>query len=117
MIPIAKNAQSLELLALDIDKFSRKRFGFFADFQRRKSARFLYHFVFDWKAVTVPARDVRRAFAQHGLRFHHEILEDFVERGAHVHIAVGKWRPIVQNKQLSTLSRFLNLLVKAAVLP
>src|SRR5439155_23825401 len=117
MIPIAKNAQSLELLALDIDEFSRKRFGFFADFQRRKSARLLYHFVFDRKAVTVPARDVRRTFAQHSLRFHYEILEDFVERSAHVHIAISKGRPIMENKQVSTLSRFLNLVVKARLLP
>ena len=74
MFPIAEDAQALELLALDVDKFSRKRFGFFADLQRRKRPRFLYHFVFDWKAVTIPAGDVRRALAQHRLRFHDEIF-------------------------------------------
>ena len=50
--------------------------------------------------MAVPARDVRRAFAEHGLGFHDEILQDFVERGAHVHIAVGKGRSVVQDKEL-----------------
>ena len=75
------------------------------------------HFVFDRKAVTIPARDVRRALAEHRLRFHHEILENFVERSAHVHIAVGEWRAVMQNEQFPALSRFLNLLVKPRLLP
>ena len=67
--------------------------------------------------MTIPPGDVRRAFAQHGLRFHHEIFEDLVQCGAHVHIAIGKRRPIMQNKQLSAPSRFLNLLVKVSFFP
>src|SRR5438874_9595780 len=67
--------------------------------------------------MTIPARDVRRAFAEHSLRFHNKILENFVERSAHVYIAVGEWRAIMQNEQFSALSRFLNLLVKARLLP
>src|SRR5207245_9624240 len=103
--------------SLDGDEFAHERFASFSDLWRRKSARFLDHVVFDWKAVAVPARDVRRALAQHGLRFHHEIFKDLVERRAHVYIAIGKGRPIMKNKQFSTLSRFLNLLVKARLLP
>jgi hypothetical protein len=67
--------------------------------------------------MTIPTRNVRGAFAQHCLRFHHEILEDFVERRAHVHVAVGKRRTIMQNKQLASLSRLLNLLVKLRLFP
>ena len=48
--------------------------------------------------MTIPAGDIRRAFAEHCLRFHHEIFEDFIERGAHVHVSVGKRRPIMQHK-------------------
>ena len=105
------------MLALDVDELSRERLGFLAHLQRRKRARFLHHLVFDGKSVTIPAGDVRRPFAQHGLRFHHEIFEDLVERGAHVHIAVGKGRTVMQNKQLSTLPRLLDLLVKPCFLP
>ena len=95
MFPIAEHAEPLELFALDVDEFSRKRFALFADLERRKLARLFDHFVFDWKAMTIPTGDVRRALTKHRLRFHHEILEDFVERRAHVDVAVGKWRAIM----------------------
>ena len=98
MFPVTEHAEPLELFALDVDEFSRKRFTPFPDFQRRKLARFLYHFVFDWQSMAIPPGDVRRAFAEHSLRFHHEIFEDLVQCGAHVHIAIGKRRPIMQNK-------------------
>ena len=117
MFPVAEDAEPLKLLALDVDEFARKRFGFFADFQRRKPAGFFDNFVFDGQSVTIPAGDKRRAFAKHGLRFDHEILEDLVECCAHVDVAIGKGRPIMKNKQFSTLSRFLNLPVKACLLP
>ena len=78
IFPIAKDAQPFELLALDIDEFPRERFRSFADFERRKAPGFLHHFVFDRQTMTVPARDKRRAFAQHGLRFHHEIFENLI---------------------------------------
>jgi len=67
--------------------------------------------------VAVPARDVRRAFAEHGLGFHHEILQNFVERGAHVDVAVGKRRSVVQDKQLGICARLLNLLIDAGFFP
>ena len=67
--------------------------------------------------MAVPTRDVRGAFAEHCLRFHHEIFEDFVERCAHVNVTVGKWRAIMENKEFSALPRFLNFLVKALLLP
>src|SRR6266511_3381026 len=35
ILPIAKDAQSLELLALDVDELSRKRFRLFANLQRK----------------------------------------------------------------------------------
>ncbi len=92
MFPIAQNAEPFELLALKIDILARERFAAFADFERRKFARFFHDFVFDGQAVAVPARNIWRAFAEHGLRFHNEIFEDFVERRAHVNVAVGERR-------------------------
>ena len=47
MFPIAEHAEPLELFALDVDEFSRKRFASLADLQRRKLARLFDHFVFD----------------------------------------------------------------------
>ncbi len=98
MLPIAKDAEPLELLALDIDEFARKRFRFLAHFERRKAARFLHDLVFDRQSVAIPARHVGRAKAGHGFRFHDEILQDLVERGAHVDVAVGKGRTVVEDE-------------------
>ena len=98
MFPVAEHAEPLELFALDVDEFSGKRFAPLADLKRRKFARFLYHFVFDRKSMAVPTRDIRSAFAEHRLRLHHEILEDFVECRAHVDVSVGKRRAVMQNE-------------------
>ena len=86
------------MLALKIDILSRESFGLFADFERGKIAGFFHHFVFDGQAVAVPAGNVRRASAEHGLRFHDDVFENFVERRAHVDVAVGEGRAVVQNK-------------------
>jgi hypothetical protein len=51
----------------------------------------------DGQAVAVPAGHVGRIEALHGLRLDDEILEDFVERGAQVDVAVGVGRPVVQD--------------------
>ena len=99
MLPIAQDAEPFELLALDVDELARECLRFLAHFQRRKPARFLHHLVFDRQSVAIPARHIRRAKAGHRFRFHHQILEDFVERRAHVHIAVGKRRAVVQHEQ------------------
>ena len=117
MIPIAKDSEALELLALNIDKFSREGCRFFADFEWRKPAGFFDDFVFDGQSVTIPTRDIWCAFAQHRLRFHDDVFENFVERGAHVDVAVGKGRAVVQNEQLSILARFLDLRVKPRLRP
>src|SRR5207253_6101063 len=67
MFPIAENAEALELLALNIDKFARESFATLADLEWGEVARFLYHLVFDGKPMAVPTRHVRRTFAEHGL--------------------------------------------------
>ena len=36
MLPVAEDAEPLELLALDIDEFARERLGSLAHFQRRQ---------------------------------------------------------------------------------
>ena len=98
MLPIAEDAEPLELLALDVDKLARERFRFLAHLERRKPARFLHDFVFDRQPVAIPAGHVRRAKSRHRFRFHHEILQDFVERGAHVDVAVRERRAVMEDE-------------------
>jgi hypothetical protein len=46
--------------------------------------------------VTVPSRYKRSIKAHHGTAFENKILENHIQRVAHVGVAVGKGRPIVQ---------------------
>ncbi len=117
MLPIAEDAEAFELLALDIDKLARELLGTLPHFQRREAARFLHHLELDRQAVAIPARHIGRAKTEHGLRFHDQILQNFVQRGAHVDIAVGERRAIVQHERLRLPPRLLDLLVKAGGLP
>jgi len=67
--------------------------------------------------MAVPTRNVGRTFAEHCLRFHHEIFQDLVEGGAHMDITVGERRAVMQNEELAIFARFLDLLIKAAFVP
>ncbi len=117
ILPVAEHAEALKLPALDLDEAARKGLRALPHFHRREAARFLDHLVFDREPVAVPARHVGRAKAEHGLRFHHQILEDLVQRRAHVDIAIRERRAVVQDEQLRAGARFLNLLVKLRLLP
>ena len=112
MLPIAEDAEPLELLALDIDELAGKGLGFLAHFERREAARFLHHLVFDRQPVAIPTGHIGRAKARHRLRFHHEILEDFVQGGPHVHVAVGKRRTVVKDEFFCALPLRANLPVQ-----
>ena len=74
MFPIAEHAESFELFPLKIDVLQGESVTAFAHFDGRQIARFLYHFVFDWQPVTIPARNIGRALAEHRLRFQDEIF-------------------------------------------
>jgi hypothetical protein len=64
----------------------------------REARRFLDHLEFDGQAVAVPARHEGRVKPGHGLRFHDQVLEDLVQRGAHVDVAIGEGRAVVQDE-------------------
>ena len=68
-------------------------------FERGKPARFLHDLEFDRQPVAVPARHIRRAETGHRFRFHDQILEDLVQRRAHVDVAIGEGRAVVQHEQ------------------
>ena len=52
----------------------------------------------DGHAVVVPAGDVGHAVALHGLGLVDEVLEDLVERSAHMNVAVGEGRAVVKQE-------------------
>ena len=86
IFPAPQHAQPLEILPLDIDILLRVLAARAADLYRGHlrflRAEFAIHLDFDRQPVAIPARNVWRIEARHGLRFDDKILQNFVERGA-----------------------------------
>ena len=117
MLPIAEDAETAELCALQIDVFARVGLGTLAHFDRSEIGLFLHHLEFDGQAVAVPSGHERRAETGHGLRFDHKVFEDLVQRRAHVHVAIGEGRSVVQDEGRRVLARFLDAVVDGVLFP
>ena len=122
IVPLAEHAEPLELLALFVDELQRVRLAGFADRRRRGvGVAVLSHLLrdleLDRQPVAVPARHVRHVFAAQRLVLENEVLENFVQRRADVHVAVGERRAVVQQKPLGAVAAFLDLLVQAVRVP
>ena len=117
MLPVAEDAQALELAALDVDELARQFLRFLADHQRRQPLVLLDDLELDGQSVAIPAGDVGRAETGHGLGLDDHVLENLVERRAHVNVAVGEGRAVVQDEERRAGARALNLPVKVGFLP
>jgi hypothetical protein len=68
--------------------------------------------------MTIPAGNVRSAITGHRARLHDKVLQDLVEGGAHVDVAVGERRAVMQDIGFCGVpSRFLNALVELLTFP
>ena len=118
LLPIAEHAEPLELLALDIDELARERFAAScrtsSGARPRDSFTTLYSIGRPWQSQP---GTIRRAKAGHRFRFHDQVLQDLVQRRAHVHVAVGERRAIVQDEQLRALRAPSGFARKAASPP
>lgn len=52
-----------------------------------------------------------------GLGLHDEVFEDFVQRGAHVDVAIGKGRAVMQDELRASGGLLHDALIKAARFP
>ena len=77
----------------------------------------LFHFQFDWQAMTIPARHIGRIFAAHGLGFNDHVFQNFVNRMTDMNIAVGIGWAVVQHKAVTTGARLTDFLVQAHLFP
>ena len=59
----------------------------------------------DRQAVAVPARHIGRILAEHLLRAVDDVLQDLVQRGAEMDVAVGVGRAVVQDEFLAARAR------------
>ena len=67
--------------------------------------------------MAVPARDVGRAEAAQRLVLDDDVLENLVQRGADVDVAVGEGRAVVQDELRRAGAGGLDLLVEVRRLP
>ena len=102
VIPVAKNAQALEVLALRIDLLQRvlaargaERLGvdLLSD-----AAVGLFDLHLDGKSVTIPAGNVRRIVPVEGARLDDDVLQDLVDGVAQVNGAVRIRRPVGEHE-------------------
>ena len=122
VVPFAEHAEPLELLTLFVNKLQRVRLAGFADHRRcgvgvAALSHLLRDLELDRQPVAVPARHVRHVFAAQRLILENEVLENFVQRCADVHVAVGERRAVMQQKPLGAVAAFLDLLVQAVCVP
>ncbi len=111
-VPVADHAQALELAALDVDPVLGELAAFLAELGDRHGvlvepflAIALLDLPLDRQAVAVPARHVDGVQAQHLLAAIDHVLQDLVEGRAHVQVAVGVGRPVVQDEFLAARGR------------
>ena len=129
MLPVAFDAEPLELLALHLDPMLGIGAAFLAERDHRRGIRqvrlrlvlgaivLLLDLPFDRQAVAVPARHVVGVVAEHLLAARHQVLEDLVERVPDMDVAVGVRRAVVQDEFRPAVRRLAQALVEAELRP
>ena len=101
VVPLSEHAQPFEILPLQVDVLLGVLAAGAPDLDRRHlrlaRAQLAIDLDFDGQPVAIPARNVGRIEARHGLRFDHEVLQNLVERGAQMNPPVGIGRPVVED--------------------
>ena len=107
IVPVADDAESLELLPLHCDPVLGELAAFLAQSQHRDVvlaaaglAVPLLHLPLDRQPVAVPTRHVVGVVAAHLPRAHDDVLEDLVHRRADVDVAVGVGRTVMEDESL-----------------
>src|SRR5437773_4546532 len=119
-LPVAEDAEPLELRALDGDVAPRVGAAALADLELRElvlSADLALHLELDRQPVAVPPRHVGGEAPAHRAVLHNEVLQDLVERVADVDVAVGVRRPVVQDEAGTTGVGLEQLLVESQLGP
>ena len=117
MLPLAHDAETLELLALDRDEALRVAAAFAPELEGAHPgllrSEIAIDLQLDGQAVTVPARQVGGVEADHRPAADDDVLENLVETGPQVEVPVGVGRAIVKDEALLSATGFPDLGVEA----
>ncbi len=110
ILPIALDAEPLELRTLHVDPIGRELAALLTELRDRHVvlvllgvAILLLDLPFDRQAVAVPARHIDRVLAELLLHAVDHVLQDLVEGVADVEVAVGVGRPVMEDEFLAAL--------------
>ena len=121
MIPVAEDAEPLELVAHHVDEPLGVGAAGAPEIGERHlallRAELAVDLQLDRQAVAVAAGHVRRVVAHHRARLDDEILQDLVHRRADVDLAVGVGRAVVQDELRRPAPALANPPVQAHLLP
>ena len=102
MLPVAEDPQPLKLFGHHPDEALRVGAAGSSHVGERHlplpRAELAVDLQLDGQPMAVVSRHVRRVEPRHGPRLHDEVLQDLVERGAEVNLAVRVRRTVVQNE-------------------
>ncbi len=119
--PLAHHAEPLELVALDAHELLGVLAALLPERDRRHRvllrAQVALDLELDRQAVAVPAGPVGSVVAHHRAAAHDDVLQDLVEGGAEVDVAVGVGRPVVQHEARRALAGPAELAVEVLLLP
>ena len=121
--PVAGDAQTLELLALDVDPALGELAALLTEFDDRHRvlvlallAVLLFDFPLDWQAVAIPARHIAAVKTHHLMRADDHVLDGLVQRMANVQMAVCIGGAVVQDERLAAFL-FAQTIIDADLLP
>ena len=121
VLPVAHDAHALEAGHLAVDVFLRIVVARAAEIGDAHGLvvelLLLDDGALDGHAVVVPAGDVGRVVAAHGVGADDEVLERLVERVAHVDVTVGERRAVVQAEARLAVVLFEHFVVQVHVVP
>ena len=124
IVPIAYHAKAFELFALNVEpaccvfaaalsKFAARHVVFAAAF----AAKLFFDFPFNRQAVAIPARYIIGVKAHHLVAARHHIFEDFIHGRAHMNMAIGVRRAVMQGISRLVRAVFAQGIIKIDFVP
>ena len=117
MLPVAEDAETAELAALNIDEFAGVFIRAATHLGGSQTGGGFDHTELDGKTVAIPTRNERSAEACHRFGFNNEVLENLVEGRPHVDITIRERGAIVQKIERGILAALLDFFVKPLPFP
>ncbi len=124
IVPVALDAEPFELGALHCDPFGGIFAAFGAELGRGDGilvelflAILLLDLPLDRQAVAIPAGDIGCVLAEQALGARDEVLQHLVERVAHMDVAIGIRRAVMEDEPLTAFARRAQLAVQIVGLP